>query len=269
VQSSNVDVGATGTLRLNGTLAAPQASGTFTSTGGTVSFYRTFVIERGVIGFDPGSGIIPRVNAVATTNITDPDTMIRIHVTGPATLLNLGLESDPVYNRAQILGLLAGAQEFGAVQGVNTGRSAPTTPTSVLGGLAEGQVNEVFTRNLVEPFSSALAGTLGLNDVQLTNVVGQGFGASAGKAFGRHMSAVFAESFGYPKRTSVALEAKPSIGTSLRATVYTVSGQTLFPLSQPPSSATVNDDAGLASLMSMQMESGSNGIDFSYVRKFP
>ena len=269
VQSSNVDVGGSGSLALNGTLAAPQVSGSFVSTGGTVSFYRTFVVDRARVDFDSSGGIIPRVNATATTYITDPEAMIRIHVTGPATMMNLGLQSDPTYDRAQILGLLAGAQEFGAVEGVNAGHGAPATPTSILSGMAEGQVNEVFTRNLLEPFSSALAGTLGLNDVQLTNVVGQGFGASAGKAFGRNLSGVFSESFGYPKRSSFSLEARPAIATALRATVYTVSGQKLFPLSQPPSSSNLNDEVGLGSLMSMQMESGSNGVDFSYVRKFP
>ncbi len=95
VQSANVDVGATGAVRLGGTLRAPTLSGAFHSTGGSLSFYRSFNLERGEVSFDPSAGLIPDINAVATTFVSNPATAVRFHVTGPATNMSLNLESDP------------------------------------------------------------------------------------------------------------------------------------------------------------------------------
>ena len=83
VQSNNVDIGATGSVTLGGTLDAPTLSGSFRSTGGSLNFYRNFNIETGMVSFDPSSGIIPDVDAVATTFVSNPPTAIRLHVTGP------------------------------------------------------------------------------------------------------------------------------------------------------------------------------------------
>ncbi len=266
IQSRNVDIGAAGAATLGGSLGAPTLAGRFASTGGSLSFYRNFNLERGVVRFDPSSGIVPDVDAVATTFVTNPATAIRLHVTGPATNMNLALASDPSYSRQQILGILVGAQQFGAVQGVRS-NAQPFSATSAATNVALGQLNTVFTRTLLEPLSSSVANSLGFTEVQITTDIQSGVGVSAMKAFGKYVTAIFSQTFGYPKSQSIALEAHPSVGTGLRLVAFTSEGPTLFSLLQPQ--VVGSDVMNLNRMTSFTPTSGTNGIAFSYLRKFP
>jgi autotransporter translocation and assembly factor TamB len=267
LQSQNIDIGATGGVRLGGTLSAPTLDGSFRSTGGSLSFYRSFAIERGTVRFDPSSGIVPDVDAVATTFVADPATAIRLQVTGRATNLNLALASDPSYSRQQILGLLLGAQQFGAVAGVRSTGGGNFSAGSAAQTLAAGQLNTVFTRNLLEPLSASLAGALGFTAVQLTSDIQTGLGVNAVKAFGKNVSASFSQTFGYPRSQSITLNAQPSVATGLRLTAYSSEGPTLFALQQPQPIGL--DVLNLNPMTSFQPLSGSNGVSFSFLRKFP
>ena len=273
VQSPNVDIGAEGGITIAGTLAAPSLTGSFVSTGGTVSFYHDFTVDDGTVSWTPGSGIIPSVDATATTSIDDPPTDIRLHVTGLATDMQLGLASDPAYSREQILGLLVGAQQFGAVQGVAYTPSSNTqfSPAASFENLAAGQLNTAFTRNLLEPLGSALGGAFGLNNVTITDSLiggnGNGFGASFVKHIGNVLNIAFAESLGQPRRQSITVSTKPNPkAISLAAIFYTQDQPSLF--------ATTAENSGHPSifepnLTSIQPMSGTNGVDFRLERTFP
>jgi autotransporter translocation and assembly factor TamB len=267
VQSANVDVGATGEVRLGGTLEAPTLAGAFQSTGGSLSFYRNFNIERSEVTFDPSNGVIPNINAVATTYVADPATAVRLRVTGAVTDMNLAFESDPPYSREQILGLLVGAQQFGAVRGVLTSGGGSVSAGSAAQSLALGQLNTAFTRNLLEPLSASLSSSLGFTEVQITSDIQTGLGVNAVKAFGKYVNAIFAQSFGYPRTQSIGLEAHPNIGTVLRLTAYSSTGPTLFAVQQPQPVAF--GVLNLNPLTAYTPVSGSNGITFAYQRKFP
>jgi translocation and assembly module TamB len=266
VQSKNVDIGATGEVALSGTLGAPTLAGSFKSTGGSINFYRNFNVESGVVSFASSSGVIPDVDAVATTFVSNPPTAIRLNVKGPVTNMNLGLASEPAYSRQQILGLLVGAQQFGAVAGVRSSSqsfSAGAAATNV----ALGQLNTLFARNLLEPLNASLAGALGFNDVRITSDIQTGVGVSAVKAFGKYVNAIFAQTFGYPRTQSITLEAHPNVATGLRLTVFTAQGPTLLALQQP---APVGlDIMNLNPLTSLPPLTGTNGVTFSYQVKFP
>ncbi len=140
--------------------------------------------------------------------------------------MNLALASDPPYDRTQILGLLAGVQQFGAVQGVAT--TSGGTKENAFTSMAAGQLNTVFTRNLLEPLSTALGGAFGFNDVQLSNSLTGGFGASVTKGLGKHFNAIFAENFGQPRRQSLTLETVSHKAISLRGTFYSQDQATVF-----------------------------------------
>lgn len=268
VQGSNIDVGFMGNLVLNGMLSKPVLAGRFSSTGGTLDFYHTFSLQHARIAFSPTSGVIPYVNAVATTFISDPATAIRLHVTGPATNMNLALASDPSYDREQILGLLVGANRFGAVRGVPAGH--PTGGFSLgdaTQNVALGEVNTLFTRTMLEPLSSSLGSALGFSDLSITNNLQSGLGLHAVKAFGKDVSAVFGESLGYPHTQSVALEAHPDVANSLLLRMYSSQGPTLFALQQPQ---TVGEGAMNVNPMTALTDvGGTSGVDFAYLRKFP
>ncbi len=267
IQSKNIDIGAAGDITLTGSLTAPKLAGSFRSTGGSLNFYRNFNLESGLVQFDPESGVIPDVDAVATTFVSDPPTAIRLHATGPATNMNLALASDPSYSRQQILGLLVGAQQFGAVRGVRSSGGGGFSATSAASNVALGQLNTVFTRTMLEPLSSSLAGTLGFNEVRITTDIQTGVGVSAVKAFGKYVNAIFAQTFGYPRTQSITLEAHPNPSTGLRATAFTAQGPTLLALQQP---APIGMDImNLNPLTQLPPFTGTNGVQFSYQVKFP
>ncbi len=267
VQSANVDVGATGTVTASGTLRAPKLAGSFRSTGGTLSFYRTFNLESANIGFDPSSGLVPDVNAVATTYVANPPTAVRLRATGPVTNMNLDLTSDPSYSKQQILGLLVGAQQFGAVSGVSSTGGGVFSATSAAQQFALGQVNALFTRTMLEPLSASVASAFGFTSVQITSDIQTGLGLNAVKALGKNVNAIFAQSFGYPRVQAVTLEAHPNPATGYRLTWYTTSGPTLFAAQQqvqPVASNVLN----LNPATTLPPANGTNGIGLSYVRKF-
>ena len=226
VQSANVDIGATGTATLGGTLRAPTLAGSLTSTGGTLSFYRTFNLESGSVTFDPTSGLIPDVDAAATTYVSDPPTAIRLHVTGPATNMNLALASDPSYNREQILGLLVGAQQFGAVRGV-----ADDGQSELLRRLGARQRRPRSAQHALhaQPARSrSQARSPARSDSRRSRsrpTSRPGSGISAGKSLGKNMRAIFSETFGYPKTQAVTLEAYPDSASGAKFTWYTSRGR--------------------------------------------
>ncbi len=267
VQSGNVDIGATGGITLAGTLAKPALTGGFDSTGGTLSFYRTFNLQSGRVSFSPSSGLIPDVNAVASAFVPDPPTAIKLHVTGPATAMNLALQSDPSYDRQQILGLLVGAQQFGGVQGVHSSGGGNFSAGSAAENLAASQVSTVFTRTMLEPISSSVASALGFSEVQITSDVQTGLGINAVKAFGKNVNAIFGQTFGYPRSQSITLDAHPSPAVGLRLSAYTTSGPSLFFVQQPQ--AIGMDAMQLNPYTVLPPQNGSDGLTFSFVRRFP
>ncbi len=266
VQSANVDIGATGTATLAGTLRAPTLGGSFTSTGGTLSFYRTFNLESGSVTFDPASGLVPDVDAAATTYVPDPPTAIRLHVTGQATNMNLALASDPSYNREQILGLLVGAQQFGAVQGVAATGNQSFSAGSALANVGLGQLNTLFTRNLLQPLSSSVASALGFTTVAITTDIQTGLGISAGKSLGKNVRAIYSQTFGYPKTQAVTLEAYPDSTSGAKFTWYTSTGPTLLALQGPQPIGM--DVLNLNRYTQLPPVTGNNGISLSYQRRF-
>jgi autotransporter translocation and assembly factor TamB len=271
VQSGEVDIGGRGLMTIDGSLAKPVLAGAFHSTGGTISFYHTFTVQRGRVSFAPGAGLTPYVNAVATTYVANPPTAIRMHVSGPVSQMQLALASDPSYDRAQILGLLTGVNQIGAVRGVaSNGASGGFSLAGTAQNVALGQVNQAFTRQLLEPLSSSLGASLGFNNLQITNDLQSGLGINAVKAFGNHVTAAFSETFGTPKVQSVALEAHPSIATGLRLRLYSTAGPSLVGITQQQQPVPVGLDVlNLNPMTSIANPSGTNGVDFSYERKFP
>jgi hypothetical protein len=272
VQSGNVDVGAAGGMTLNGTLAAPQLAGTFRSTGGTLNFYHVFRILRGSATFAPSTGIMPFVNAVATTSIPNPPTDIRIHVSGPATNMNLGLTSNPQYDRSQILGLLVGAQTFGAVQGVpKTSSTGAFSASSVIQSVGFSQANQIFTRSILEPAATSLGSALGISNLQFYNNVGSGygsgFGAMALKRLTQDLTLSTSENFGIPRRSVVQLRYARKNVSDVAFRVYQQQ-QTAF-ITTPTQLLPVGQSAFNTPAYAQFIGTGSSGYSLIYQRSYP
>ncbi|HTU82629.1 MAG TPA: translocation/assembly module TamB domain-containing protein [Candidatus Acidoferrales bacterium] len=270
VQGNSVDVGGTGSLVIDGSLSRPVLAGVFHTTGGSLDFYRNFTLQRGSVSFDRNGGLTPYVDVVATTFLTSPPTDVRLHVTGPATSMDLALSSDPPYDKSQILGLLVGAQQFGAVRGVaSSGASGAFSLPGSARNLALGQLNGAFTRQMLEPLSTSLGGALGFTNLQITNDLQSGLGINAVKAFGKNVDAIAGETFGYPQTQSLTLEVHPNVAESLRLRLYSSEGPTLFALQGTQIQPVAANVLDLNPMTSEPILGGTNGLDFSYVRRFP
>jgi hypothetical protein len=253
---------------------------------------------RGSVTFDPNAGIIPVMQAEATTHVpnSDPDPSrnpsgyadITINVTGPVTGLNIDLTSAPPYAREQILGLLLGASSIGAVNFGGTS-SNPTTvggtisgsPQVTIGGLPPGLVtqqngtvsvnqqafgilNAQFTRALLSPIETTLGTALGLTTLDLTVDYGGSVGFNARKQLGKgNLYALYGQSFTLPLRQTYGIEAQPNPSFSVQITGFTQYGTTqlgAYPLNTYSTNQTAT--AG-------QTPGGTSGFTFSVQRRYP
>lgn len=265
VQGPEADIGVKGAATLAGTLASPSLNGQFHSTGGTVSLYRTFDVQHARVAFTPSDGVMPEVNAVATTQISDPNTFIRMHVTGLVPNMTIAFSSDPSYDRSQILGLLVGAQALGAVPGVAATGGGSFSASYELQSLALGQVSQELTRNLFEPLSAQLGQALGLGNLQLTDSFTGGFGIRAAKAFGKSMNVQFSESFGVPIQEMLSLNLHLSRGAVVQLMTYQQQDMNLLSTIAPVQPSTASLAMNAPPIPPMM---GSNGFRLSYEHRF-
>jgi autotransporter translocation and assembly factor TamB len=264
VQGGPVDIGAKGDLTVGGTIAAPTVMGELESTGGTISLYRTFALQYpSTVTFD-GSGVIPNVDASATTTVDNPPTDVTLRVTGPATALNVVFDSNPSYSQQQILGILVGAQALGAVSGL------PTTPGSQSAqnpfqSLAEGQLGTLLTQNILEPFSSQLGSAIGLSNLSINYSPFGGASVGAQKRIFKNVSAVFAESFNYPQRQSIGLVASnDKRTTAAQLTFFSQPDANQFNVFEGAQTLNSSNNSVTAS----EPANGTSGFSFSLQRKF-
>ncbi|MBV9102374.1 MAG: translocation/assembly module TamB domain-containing protein, partial [Candidatus Eremiobacteraeota bacterium] len=262
VQSGQVDVGGQGSVHVGGTLAAPTLAGVIRATGGSVDFYRSFQLQRGTVRFNPQNGIMPTVYAEATTRVPEPETYVTLTVSGLAPdALNVQLASDPYYDRSQILGLLLGAQQLGAVNGLPTYSSTAPNAAEIAQSFAETALTQQFTRQILEPLSAQVGRGLGLNQFAINYDPYGGFGTSARKSLGQRIDAVWAQTFSYPSRQSFGIEAHPRPGTAVQLTFFQQQGTGRF---DPQIYATSTNPALTAS----QPTGGTSGWTFVLQKRF-
>lgn len=290
VRSANVDIGGTGELNIAGTRSAPQLSGEFTETGGTLTYFNTvFRLIDGTVTFEPQNGVIPTLEAHAITHVINPDpNLVRnatrsadvsIALSGPVTNLNIQFSSDPPYDRQQILGLLIGAPALGATNlfgpsgatpyGSTTSAVLPPglgifrTPTGEVsvGEEAFGILNAQFTRNLLAPIESGLGGALGLSSLNVNVDYTGNVGLTARKILGKNVNAVYGTTIGYPYRQTFGFEVKPSEATAAQVTVFDTLGA--YGLSSLTPVTTINSNQRLTAA---QPAAGTVGFSLSLQR---
>lgn len=269
-----VDIGAAGAVRLGGTLAHPTLDGAFDSTDGTLAFYRSFTLQSGRVAFSSDDGIIPTVDATATTHVPDPSTEVLLHVSGPATALNLTFASEPNHSREQIVGLLVNAQALGAVSGVPQTAGSGASGPSPIAGVTQGYINQQFTRTFLEPLEGSLGTALGLQDLQISYGFGGELSAVARRVIGKKLAIQYGQTLG-----GAGGIGRQSLGVSLggdaaaaQMTFYSSPGQTsafggsaLTPYLQ---SGFLQQGPTNYTLQSIEPPAGS-GFVFTYQRRFP
>lgn len=295
VRSANVDIGASGGVHVEGDLTTPRLRGAFTSTGGTLTYFNTvFRLQDGTVRFAPDQGVIPTLDAVATTHVIDPDPNtvrnaagsadVTLNLAGPVTNLSITLSSQPAYDREQILGLLLGAPALGASNLFGENAGSPTLYGSnatsglnpaVIGNRntsgelsvaqeAFGFANAQFTRTLLAPFETSFASAVGLSNFNVNVDYTGNVGLQARKAVGKKINALFGTSFGYPYRQTFGFEYKPNAYSAAQVTVFQTLGATGLNSLTPTASIT-----NTSRLQAAQPETGSAGVSFSLQRLFP
>jgi autotransporter translocation and assembly factor TamB len=265
VRSSNMDIGASGNVNVGGTLSRPQLSGAFTSNSGTLTYFnRIFRVTSGTVTFERSSGIIPLMDAQAATQVYDPTSPtgtadIRLTLTGPVTNLTIGLNSDPSYERDQILALLLNEPQLGAL--LSGGMNAHTGGSQVVGQEAFGIVDAQFTRALLMPLETAFGQALGLSNVNVNVNYGGNVNVSARKLLGKSVNAVYASEVSYPYRQSVGFELKPNKRTSVQMTFY----QALAQMALSPVNTT-NIASATNQVFLSQPLTGTNGFSFTFLQ---
>jgi hypothetical protein len=297
VRSSIIDVGATGTLDLTGSLLAPRAAGVLTATrGGVFSTYsRLFRIQQATVAFDPTQGIVPNLDLRATAHVTnpDPDTTrnpigsadITVVVTGPADNFQISYASQPEYSQAQIVALLAAIPVIGAV---NFDR--PLAPGVFLRG-APGESNvllppgvtpyqtgvytfqqEAFslldtqvTQRFLSPVENTFRNAVGLTDLDLTVDYGGRVGYTASKQISakRQVSVTLGQVLSYPVRTQVGITARPDAVTSASFSYFEQNGTPSYQNSIFGSTANVEVVNGIQPLSNRQ------GFSAVLTRRYP
>lgn len=257
---AGLDIGATGSVRLGGTLSAPTLAGTFKSTGGTLTYFdRAFRVQQGSVRFNAADGMLPTLHAVASTNVVNPDpdrarnpygtADITITVDGPIAGLKVGLQSTPSgYSRDEILGLIAPFGGF--VSGISFNRqqmlarqqpsgitplgtlspipnvTLPQNSNITVGQEAFNILNAQFTAGLLAPVESTLGQGLGLSSVNVTLGHYGNVGLTATRLLGKAVSAVYAVTFGIPQIQSFGLVVQPSPATAAQLNFFYQSGPT-------------------------------------------
>jgi hypothetical protein len=274
---AGLDIGATGSVRLGGTLASPVLLGTITSTGGTLTYFdRAFRVTQGSVVFDPAAGLVPNIHAVALTSVVNPDpdrvrnpygsADITITVDGSITSPKVSFSSTPSgYTQDQIVALIAPFGGFlGGVPFRNQSAFTVQQPSGVtplgqlspipnvtlvqgsnitIGQEAFNLLNAQFTAGILSPVENVVGQGLGLSSVNLTLGYYGNVGVSATRTLGKAVSAVFATTFGIPQTQSFGLQVRPGPYTSATLNFFYLSGpQKLF---QTPQVAVVSNQGVL------------------------
>ncbi|MDQ2992182.1 MAG: translocation/assembly module TamB domain-containing protein, partial [Candidatus Eremiobacteraeota bacterium] len=297
-----LDIGATGAATLGGTLSKPTLDGSFTSTGGTLTYVdRAFKVQSGTVSFDPSNGVTPILRATGVTHIVNPDPNrtrnpygsvdVTIKVDGPLSNLSTSFESSPQsYSKEQILALIApfggfvggiafdpatgqptGAPLPGNLPGApvaNTGQALPgalvpqESGTITVGQEAFNILNAQFTSALISPIENALSQGLGLDSVDLTVDYFGNFGVDVRRRLGKYLNVVYATTFGIPTRQSVGLEYAPNDSTSAQLSAFFLNGPTRL-YTAPGGNGTSG-----ARVTAGQALQGNSGFSFTIQRLF-
>lgn len=291
-----LDIGGQGAVHLAGTLLHPSLQGRFESSGGTLTYIdHAFKIQQGEVTFDPATGVLPDIYAIATTHVFNPDpdaarnptgyADITATVTGTVPNVKVAFQSDPPgYSDQQIIALLLPLGGLvGPIQFTQSG--GVVLPSAPVGSVAQGGVlpnvfeqrangtvtvgqeafnilNTQFASGILSPIETALGNSLGLSDVNLTVAYGGGVGLNVRRLLGSNVYALYGTTFTVPQRQTFGVAYQPNAFTSAQFTMFVQQFETPF-LSSP--AATLSTNARASAGQALQ---GQNGFTFLFVRLF-
>ncbi|HXW50967.1 MAG TPA: translocation/assembly module TamB domain-containing protein [Candidatus Acidoferrales bacterium] len=196
---SSIDLTTTGGIIITSNLQSPTLQGQFQAIRGQVGYFdTTFRVVSGTVTFDPTSGLLPTLNAVAVTNVSGAQ--ITLTVSGRVDNLNTDLESNPSMSRDQIIATLLHAPTVAALTSAN-----PNEAQATIVQTAQSYFNAQLTRSLLYPVESALAQQLNIESISLIfNQYGQ-LALEVRTRFSNSVSAVYQSTVGAPVATAYGM----------------------------------------------------------------
>jgi translocation and assembly module TamB len=169
---SLVDVPASGTLKLTGTLANPGINGQLQSDRGRINYLGTnFTVEEAIADFAAYRGLMPALDLWGTTWVGQ--NTIALRMTGVPPDLQFHLGSEPPLSQQEILALLEWPGQIGKIGSGNTGDMARGIVEVLQGGIELG---------LMSGIEEAVRDSLGLDEFRLEpNLSERRIRLSAGK----------------------------------------------------------------------------------------
>jgi autotransporter translocation and assembly factor TamB len=145
-----VDVTGTGTVAINGSSSEPVLDGTLTAVRGRAGFLNTrFQLASGALTFDPADGLLPIIDAQATTSTDTAD--ITVSISGRVDHLHTDLQSNPEMSRDAILATLLRVPQINSALASSQGQPQSafgTSPSNVVSGVVAGQLLGAFNVGL-------------------------------------------------------------------------------------------------------------------------
>lgn len=145
VRTKIMDVPASGSVKLSGTLKEPKASGRMEARRGWFAYFgNEFTIRRAVVEFTEKLGIMPAIELEAETTSGEVRIFIGLHGTLPDNL-TLELSSSPPMTHDEVLALL----------------NYPGALTKILAGDVEGAIKEELARIFEQELRLQVSGGIG------------------------------------------------------------------------------------------------------------
>jgi autotransporter translocation and assembly factor TamB len=293
---AGLDIGASGSVKVGGTLQAPTLGGSFKSSGGTLTYFdRAFRVQTGEVSFDPADGVRPVIHAVAVANVTNPDpdrarnpygtADVTITVNGPIDGMKIGFTSAPAgYTQDQIIALIAPFGGFFASTAFNSTNPyavqspggftplgalnplpnvyAQRTTTMTVGEEAFNILNAQFATGILGPVENVIGQGLGLSSVNLNLGYYGTLGVKANRELTKTLSAIYGITFGIPQIQSFGLQFSPNPDTSASLSVFTqTGGNRLF------TTSTAYGTYAQQTILGQALQ-GNNGFSFDLTRRF-
>jgi autotransporter translocation and assembly factor TamB len=140
--SGVVNVTGTGTVAVGGDLGHPVLNGTLTAVRGRAGFLNTtFELEEGALTFDPADGLLPTIDAEATTSTDEAD--ITVSLSGRVDQLHTDFESNPDMPRDAIIAALLHIPQLNSALQASQGQQQSqlgVSPSDVVTGALAGQL---------------------------------------------------------------------------------------------------------------------------------
>ena len=301
VRNSIVDIGVAGAVDVGGRFTAPQLTGGFSATDGTISSYNhVFRIVNAAVSFNPADGPLPTIAARAISRVSNPDPDPSRNIGGSANIivsvsgtpdsnnLQVTYTSDPAYSQEQIIGLLLdvpallGAVNFDLNGGAGSPllRGAPGETNALLPpGVTPEQVGAIsfneevfsllngqFTQRALNPVERDFERVLGLSDIEFTVDYGGGIGYSLRRQIGkRDFYAFLSQTVSYPERLNVGFELVPKPFQTVNFSYYQQNGVTSLITNATPGEGFLSSTRRLTSVQPLGNRSG---FSINFNRRF-